>query len=110
MYSLAWVGVNTPDILRYAFHSESIPPGGANRGQYRSSRIDRLIEQAERAAPDAAAELYAEIQRKVHQDLVYVPMWYESNVVASRGLEGYAPTHDGSYLALNAVRMSYAGQ
>jgi hypothetical protein len=37
-------------------------------------------------------------------------MWYESNVVASRGLEGYAPTHDGSYLALNAVRMSYAGQ
>ena len=108
MYSLAWVGVNTPDILRYAFHSESMPPGGANRGRYRSSRLDRLIEQAERAAPDAAAELYAEIQRKVHQDLVYVPLWYESNVVASRGLEGYAPTHDGSYLALNAVRMSYA--
>jgi len=108
MYGLAWVGVNTPDILRYAFHSESMPPGGANRGQYRSMQTDRLIEQAERAGPDAAAKLYAEIQRQLHNDLVYVPLWYESNVVASRGLEGYVPTHDGSYLALNAVRMSDA--
>jgi len=109
MYGLAWVGVNTPDILRYAFHSESMPPGGANRGQYRSVQTDRMIEQAERAPPDVAARLYPQIQRQVHNDLVYVPLWYESNVVASRGLEGYVPTHDGSYLTLNAVRMSDAG-
>ena len=110
IYSLAWVGVNTPDILRYAFHSDSIPPGGANRGQYRSARTDELIQQAERADPDSAAELYAEIQRRVHRDLVYVPLWYESNVVASRGLDGYTPSRDGSYLALNRVRMTHAGR
>ncbi|MGB5198754.1 MAG: ABC transporter substrate-binding protein [Sedimenticolaceae bacterium] len=106
MYSLAWVGVNTPDILRYAFHSDSTPPAGANRGRYASPEVDALIERAEMADPDEASALYAEVQRRVHRDLVYVPLWYESNVVASRGLSGYRPTHDGSYLALNAVRIN----
>ena len=106
MYGLAWVGVNTPDILRYAFHSDSTPPGGANRGRYASSEVDALIERAEVADPDEASALYAEVQRRVHRDLVYVPLWYESNVVASRGLSGYRPTYDGSYLALNAVSIS----
>lgn len=103
LYSLAWVGVNTPDILRYAFHSDSLPPNGANRGRYRSAVVDRLIEQAERRAPNDAAPLYREIQQQIHSDLVYVPLWYEANVSASHGLTGYAPTFDGSYLALNRV-------
>jgi peptide/nickel transport system substrate-binding protein len=110
MYSLAWVGVNTPDILRYAFHSDSIPPAGANRGQYRSETVDELIQAAELADPDAAATLFARVQRVVHRDLVYVPLWRESNVVASRGLAGYLPSHDGSYLALKEVRIASAAQ
>jgi peptide/nickel transport system substrate-binding protein len=32
MYSLMWVGIKLPEIFRYAFHSESRPPVGANRG------------------------------------------------------------------------------
>ena len=72
MYSLAWVGVNTPDILRYAFHSESVPPGGANRGRYRSAEVDALIERAERAEPAQAAQLYAAVQQRIlDDDLVY---------------------------------------
>jgi len=109
LYSLAWVGVNTPDILRYAFHSASTPPAGANRGRYRSPVVDRLIERAELAEPAAAAGLYAEVQRRIHEDLVYLPLWYESNVVASRGLDGYRPGNDGSYLALSDVRRTDAG-
>jgi len=41
MYSLAWVGVKSPDIFRYAFHSQSMPPSGgrphdrASDGDYR---------------------------------------------------------------------------
>jgi peptide/nickel transport system substrate-binding protein len=108
MYSLSWVGVSTPDILRYAFHSESTPPAGANRGQYRSSDVDRLIELAETADPEAAAGLYAQVQRHVHRDLVYVPLWYEANIAVSRRLSGYAPGHDGNYLALNRVTAEHA--
>ena len=47
MYSLAWIGVKLPDIFRYALHSDSAPPEGANRGRYASERVDRLIEAAE---------------------------------------------------------------
>lgn len=108
LYSLAWVGVNTPDILRYAFHSGSLPPGGANRGRYRSPEVDALIERAELAEPGEAAELYAQVQRRIHEDLVYLPLWYESNVVASRGVAGYAPGHDGNYLALDTARLAHA--
>jgi peptide/nickel transport system substrate-binding protein len=105
MYSLAWVGVNTPDILRYAFHSASEPPGGANRGHYRSPEVDRLIERAEAAeTAEQAAALFAEAQRLIHADLVYLPLWYEANVAVSRGLSGYRPGYDGNYLALNSVR------
>ena len=103
LYSLSWVGVNTPDILRYAFHSDSRPPAGANRGRYRSAAVDRLIEQAEQLAPRYAAPLYRAAQRQIHDDLVYVPLWYETNVSASRGLTGYTPAFDGSYLALDQV-------
>ncbi len=106
MYSLAWVGVNTPDILRYAFHSGSLPPDGANRGRYRSDEVDRLIERAETLDAAAAAPLYAEVQRLIHRDLVYVPLWYESNIAVSRGLADYAPGHDGNYLALQRVRVA----
>jgi peptide/nickel transport system substrate-binding protein len=100
LYSLAWVGVNTPDILRYAFHSESLPPNGANRGRYLSSRVDELIEQAERLPAAEAAPLYRQAQQIIRDDLVYVPLWYESNIAALRGLDGFEPRFDGSYLAL----------
>lgn len=108
LYSLAWVGVNTPDILRYAFHSASLPPAGANRGGYRSAEADGLIEAAERAAPGTARELYATLQRRIHRDLVYVPLWYEANVAISSGLRGYRPANDGSYLALSSVEKTDA--
>ncbi len=50
MYSLAWVGIKTPDIFRYAFYSDSLPPEGANRGRLADARVDQLIEAAEQAA------------------------------------------------------------
>ena len=103
MYSLAWVGVNTTDILRYAFHSESLAPKGANRGRYASQNVDNLIDRAERLEANAAAGLFRQIQREVHRDLVYVPLWYEANVAASRGLRNYRPGFDGNYLALREV-------
>jgi peptide/nickel transport system substrate-binding protein len=108
LYSLAWVGVNTPDILRYAFHSGSLPPGGANRGGYRSAAVDRLIEQAERLPPAAAAPLYRAAQQRIRDDLVYVPLWYESNVAVSRGSAGFKPASDGNYLALNTIEVRHA--
>ena len=106
MYSLSWVGIRTPDVFRYVFHSTSLPPQGANRGRYASPEVDRLIEAAESATTlEAQAPLYREIQRRIHDDLPYVPLWYEDQVVVSRrGIRGYRLAADGNYDGLLDVR------
>jgi peptide/nickel transport system substrate-binding protein len=100
LYSLTWVGLKTPDTFRYIFHSDSIPPGGANRGRYRSLKADRLIESAENEADiDAQLILYRQLQEQLLHDLPYVPLWYEDQLAAYRPdtIDGYVPRRDGSY-------------
>ena len=106
LYSLAWVGIKMPDIFRYAFHSASMPPQGANRGRWADDEVDALIAAAE-AAPDLAAQarLYRRVQERVMEALPYVPLWYESQVFAARpGVRGYRLTPDGSYDGLVRAR------
>jgi len=99
MYSLAWVGIHTPDIFRYVFHSDSLPPDGANRGRYSNPEVDALIEQAETASdPVEQAGLYQQLQGLLLQELPYVPLWYENQVVVSRDdIQGYRLASDGNY-------------
>lgn len=105
VYGLTWVGIRTPDIFRYAFASAAVPPDGANRGRYRSPEADRLI-LAARTDPDLGrqAALYRELAALLLEDLPYIPLWYEDQVVASRtGISGYRLAPDGNYDALDWV-------
>jgi peptide/nickel transport system substrate-binding protein len=99
MYSLSWVGLKQPDIFRYAFHSASVPPAGANRGRYAGADVDGLIEAAE-ASTDLVerAGVYAQIQARLLEDLPYVPLWYEDNILIKRdSIENYDTGLDGYY-------------
>ncbi len=106
MYSLAWVGIKTPDIFRYAFHSESLPPEGANRGRLNDPAVDRLIEAAERGASfDEQAQSWREVQARLLEVLPYVPLWYEDHVyVAGKYIREYRLSRDGNYDSLLHVR------
>lgn len=99
VYSLAWVGIKMPDIFRYVFHSESMPPEGANRGRWQDAQVDSLIDQAERADNlPAQAALYRAVQQRALDQLPYVPLWYEDQVfVANTRLRGYRTSRDGDY-------------
>lgn len=102
LYGLTWVGIRIPDIFRYAFHSSSVPPEGANRGRYHSPAADRLMDGA-RTEPDldAQAALYRGLQERLHLDLPYVPLWYEDQILAARPeVRGYTLAADGNYDAL----------
>ena len=106
VFSLSWIGVKTPDIFRYAFHTESVPPQGANRGRYSDAQTDRLIDVAD-ASDDAAiaAENYRALQARLLETLPYVPLWYEDHVfIARRDITGYHMAHDGNYDGLVDVR------
>lgn len=105
--ALTWVGVRNPDIFRYAFHSRSLPPDGANRGGYQSAAADRLIDAARLAPglPEQAA-LYRQLATLLHADLPYVPLWYEDQVLAvGAGVSGYRLAPDGNYDGLAEVSM-----
>jgi len=99
MYSLMWVGIKLPDIFRYVFHSSAIPPEGANRGRFIDDETDRLIETAEAAASiEEQAQLYAELQAHLLNELPFVPLWYEDHVFIARDhVAGYTIARDGNY-------------
>jgi len=108
MYSLAWVGIKTPDIFRYAFHSTSLPPDGANRGHLSSPEIDALLAMAEQGTTlEQQALAYRRIQASLLQQLPYIPLWYEDHVFAARSdISGYRLSYDGNYDALCDVSRS----
>lgn len=108
MYSLSWVGIKTPDVFRYVFHSQSVPPAGANRGHLADAQVDGLIEAAETAA-DAAGQAarYRELQQRLYEQLPYVPLWYEDHIVVTRRqLTGYTLAADGNYDGLEGVKLA----
>jgi peptide/nickel transport system substrate-binding protein len=106
MYSLAWVGLKTPDIFRQAFHSQSVPPLGVNRGHYADPSTDRLIEEAENTSKRIQQQTrYRELQARLLDRLPYVPLWYEDHfVLSTKAIEGYALQSDGNYDGLTHVQ------
>ena len=45
LFTLQWVGVTDPDMLRRVFHSTQMPPAGFNRGFFSDPAVDALIDQ-----------------------------------------------------------------
>ena len=111
LYGLSWVGLQLPDIFRYAFHSRSSPPAGANRGRYASTTVDALIERAEATADLAQrADLYREVQGQLLADLAYAPLWYEQQVyVRGARVIGYDTDASGDFDALARVQVLDTG-
>ena len=94
-----------PDIFKYALHSTSIPPAGANRGRYLSKIADTLMDDAENAATlTEQAGYYRQLQKYLLEQLPYVPLWYEDHVFTSRDdIVGYSLGQDGNYDGLIEV-------
>lgn len=108
IYGLSWVGLQMPDIFRHAFHSESVPPAGANRGRHADPATDRLIEAAERTPMNAAA--WRAVQARLHVTLPYLPLWYEDTVVVQGPrVLGYDTGIHGHYDGLDTLRRAPTG-
>jgi len=100
LYSLRWIGGNEdPDIFEYVFHSDKFAPNGANRSYYSNPRVDALIDQALRELDQSARkQLYAEIQRILADELPYINLWYQDNVlVHSKRVQRITLNPSGNY-------------
>ncbi|MGE0174116.1 MAG: ABC transporter substrate-binding protein [Oligoflexales bacterium] len=104
LWGLTWVGFKDPDIYRYAFSSDSVPPNGANRGWYSNPQLDKLLEQGKATTKlEDRIKIYNEIQKIVNADLPYVFLWHEENfAVFSNKLVGFQLYADGRLSALSS--------
>jgi peptide/nickel transport system substrate-binding protein len=105
MFTLQWVGVSDPDMLRRVFHSRQVPPIGFNRGYFQDAEVDRLIDEATVSTDDAVRlRLYGRVQEIVARAAPYVSLWDKVNVaVVQPGLRGVALTPAADFAFLRDV-------
>jgi peptide/nickel transport system substrate-binding protein len=106
MYTLQWVGVTDPDMLRRVYHSEQVPPVGFNRTYYKNPAVDRLIDLATRATTDEdRREYYSAAQKVIAEDAPYISLWYKTNVAVTRpNVTGMRLSAQADFMSLKHVK------
>jgi len=95
LFGLTWVGIKTPEIYAKAFGSNFVPPKGFNRGRYKDAVLDDLI----------AKENWPAVTMRIHQQLPYIPLWYEGQFAATRNtITHYVPQADGNWDGLAQIQ------
>ncbi|MBI3582154.1 MAG: ABC transporter substrate-binding protein [Nitrospinae bacterium] len=108
MYSLTWVGIADPDVLRFIFHSKYAPPNGFNRGRFEDPELDELLD-AGKKEPDFSKrkKIYDEAQRELALQLPFLPLWTQVNVAAlNRRVSGFVVYPDEGLDSLATARFS----
>jgi peptide/nickel transport system substrate-binding protein len=111
LYTLTAVGVTDPDWYRYVFHSDSVPPDGANRPRYRNARVDALLDLGRRASDrDERRAAYREVQEITARDIPLLPLWYQHTVaVAASEVRGFVPNPLADFNSLAATHKAKPG-
>jgi len=106
IFTLRWIGANNdPDIFEYVFHSQKLPPNGANRGHYRNPQLDALLDRA-RVEMDREKRraILADAQKIIAEDLPYLTLWYLDNVCVHRArVSNVQLTPAGDYDFLSGI-------
>jgi peptide/nickel transport system substrate-binding protein len=92
LYTLQFVGVTDPDMLRRAFHSSQVPPDGFNRGHYLNAGFDQVVDRATASLDEGERRrLYGEAQAIIARDAPYISLWTKTNIAVAqpdiRGIE-----------------------
>jgi peptide/nickel transport system substrate-binding protein len=106
MYTLQWVGVTDPDMLRRLYHSSQVPPNGFNRNYYNNPDVDRLLDLAATAVTDEdRRKYYSAVQKIVADDVPYVSLWYKTNIAVTRpDISGVRLSAQADFVTLKDVR------
>ena len=112
LFTLQWVGVTDPDMLRRVFHSGQMPPAGFNRGFFSDPSVDTLIDAATgEIDAEKRRALYVDVQRRVYESVPYVSLWTKVNVaVAQPWISGVHLTPQASFATLRMVTKTPQGR
>jgi peptide/nickel transport system substrate-binding protein len=101
-----WFSYADPDILRAIFHSENI--GAFNRANYSNPEVDRLLDEAGSSPdPETRAQLYSQIQMRVLEEAVTIPLADSVTINAKqRRLQGERIDYLASYVWMIDARFA----
>ena len=106
IFSLIQTGIVDPDIFALMLHSDSVPPGGFNRGGYSNPEFDRAIELGAAAVVQRdRREHYLRAQEIFAADVPFISLLSRMNVaVMPRELVGFENYLSGELYSLARVR------
>ncbi|MEA2529753.1 MAG: peptide/nickel transport system substrate-binding protein [Thermomicrobiales bacterium] len=104
--SFMWFSYADPDVLRTIFYSKNI--GAFNRAQYNVPEVDTMLEDAAASGdPEVRTQLYSQIQMRVLQDAVTIPLVDSLVYHAKRtNVEGEVLDYLASYVWMNDVHFT----
>lgn len=96
-----------PHLLRWFFHSASIPSAdrptrGANRARYANPDVDAWLDEAgEKTDERERTALYAKVARRFAVDVPVVPLFHEAQIaVVSERARDFEPSAEGRWLSV----------
>jgi peptide/nickel transport system substrate-binding protein len=94
-----------PNVLRVFLHSAFVPPAGSNRGRVRDDELDALLDRGDRVqGEEARRAVYAEVERRIREQLFIIPLWHEDQVaLTSARARAFVPSREGRWLSLASV-------
>ncbi len=109
VYTFCWVGASNtdPDIFEYAGDSQKMPPGGANRGHYTNSVLNRLLRQPRTEMNMRRRKvILSEAQKIPAEDEPYIDLWYPDDIcVHARRVGNLAISPLGDFDFLDRVTL-----
>ncbi|OUR93014.1 hypothetical protein A9Q84_21155 [Halobacteriovorax marinus] len=97
-----WMGFTGPSMLKYVFHSESVPPKGANRGYFVNKEFDKLIDLATTETNEEKRNNYYKKALEIsNEEYSYINLWHPNIIwIGRKCLQGVDVQPNGSFLPL----------
>lgn len=97
-----WMGFTGPSMLKYVFHSKSVPPAGANRGYFINEEFDKLIDLATvETNEDKRNNFYKKALEISNSEYSYINLWHPNIIwIGRKCLQGVDIQPNGSFLPL----------
>lgn len=106
-----WIGFTGPDMMKFVYHSKSIPPDGGNRTSYNNPEFDKMIDAATIETDSIKRTLlYKKALEIVNRDYAYVNLWHPNIIwIGSNCLKNIELEPTGGFYPLLKIEKSHEG-
>ncbi|MBT3583274.1 MAG: ABC transporter substrate-binding protein [Halobacteriovoraceae bacterium] len=101
-----WIGFTDASMLKYVFHSKSLPPKGGNRGHFINSEFDRFIDRAtSEVNSNRRINYYKEAVKIANKQYAYLHLWHPHIIWITRNcIKNLTLEPNGSFYPLKKLK------